>query len=463
MSTSGETPSLPFMAIRVAAGVLIAVPKRVDLLTPYVLLEQENWFEDEIVFLSGCVRPGAQIVDIGANYGAYSLSLAQAAGPSGRVWSVEPASQTAAYLRKSVDINGFANVTVIQKAVSNKTGTAHLSVQRNSELNSMARASGSGATEEVALDTLDALAADNGWTDIDFLKLDAEGEEERILDGGAAFLRYANPLVMFEISYEPEVHSVLTRKFAHSGFESYVLAPGIGMLAPFDSAEAPDPFSLNLFACKPERAKTLERQGLLARRAASVSKADPFDDFIAAHDRKNSAAIRLARLKAAYSGFTQLCGMQLDAWTLASCARVARELGRRQRAIELLNEALTLCLKGDLDERPARHLAPVAAFDTIEPGNEDAEWLKAALLVGLVELTAFSSYFARGTPLQQPTLKRLEALKATGFMRAPMERRRQLLRVVCGLQNGPQLDPLLADYRPDNLNPGLWIPAAGSG
>jgi len=45
-------------------------------------------------------------------------------------------------------------------------------------------------------------------------------------------------------------------------------------------------------------------------------------------------------------------------------------------------------------------------------------------------------------------------------MRAPMERRRQLLRVGCGLQPGPVPDPLLAEDRPDNLNPGLWVPAA---
>ena len=191
-----DPADLPVIGIRVAAGVTIAVPGRIDLLTPYVLLEQENWFEDEIAFLCGCLRAGARVVDIGANYGLYSLSLAQVAGPAGRVWSVEPASQTAAYLRKSVEINGFANVTVLQKALSNRPGTARLSVEANSELNSIAQAAHSGTTEEVQLDTLDALAAAHDWGGIDFLKLDAEGEEERILEGGAAFLRSASPLVM---------------------------------------------------------------------------------------------------------------------------------------------------------------------------------------------------------------------------------------------------------------------------
>ncbi len=460
MSSADDAPDLPVMGIRVAADVIIAVPSRIDLLTPYVLLEQENWFEDEIVFLAGCIGEGARVVDIGANYGSYSLSLARAAGPSGRVWSVEPASQTAAYLRKSIEINEFENVTVIQKALSNKAGTARLSVEANSELNSIAQGGSGGASEEVPLDTLDAVAAEHAWTGIDFLKLDAEGEEERILEGAPAFLRDANPLVMFEIKHGDRLHLQLVEKFRAAGFEPYLLVPGLGLLSPFDVSQAVDLFCLNLFACKPERAALLERQGVLTRAQATVAKADPFDHFRAAHEKTNAAGLRLAHLRAAYSGLAQLNTSRPDAWTLSSCARVARELGLRLRAVELMNEALTLALQDARGAPPARHLAPVPAFDAIDPGSRPGEWLKASLLDGLIELSSFSTYYARGTPLQQPTLDRLEALKDSGFMRAPMERRRQLLRVGCGLQPGPVPDPLLAEDRADNLNPGLWVPAA---
>jgi hypothetical protein len=53
-------------------------------------------------------------------------------------------------------------------------------------------------------------------------------------------------------------------------------------------------------------------------------------------------------------------------------------------------------------------------------------------------------------------LRQLEALKATGRMTAAMERRRQLLRVLAGMQAGPEPDALLARAAPDNLNPELW-------
>ena len=129
----------------------------------------------------------------------------------------------------------------------------------------------------------------------------------------------------------------------------------------------------------------------------------------------------------------------------------------------MLNEALKQCLARDPGAPEGDSLAPIAAFDAVDPHGCHGEWLKAALLDGLVELSLFSTYFARGTPMQQLTLDRLEALKATGFMRAPMERRRQLLRVLVGLQPGPTPDPLLETLRADNLNPGLWGGVAPDG
>jgi FkbM family methyltransferase len=392
----------PSLGIRVAGGVTVAVPARIDLLTPYVLLEQEDWFEDEIRFLRRALRPGMRAVDIGANYGLYSLSLAAGVGPAGRVWAVEPASATAAYLRHSVELNGFEQVHVIRTALSDRTGTARLSIEANAELNSLSDGGGHGATEEVPLTTLDALAAEYVWGAVDFLKLDAEGEEERIVSGGAAFLRSASPLVMFEIRHGDRLNLGLVDGLAAAGYACHRLVPGLGLLVPWDPAAPLDPFQLNLFACRPDRAEQLEREGLLERRGG-----------------------RHAGLRAA---FAKPHGE--DASGLYSKARLARDLGDRQQAVDLLDRALGSCARADP--------------------------LFAVLLEELVTLSTFSTYFTRGTPLQQVTLDRLEALKATGRMTAPMERRRQLMRVLAGLQAGPVPAPLLAVAAPDNLNPELW-------
>jgi tRNA A58 N-methylase Trm61 len=120
-------------------GTAIVVPNSVDLITPYVLREQADWFEDEIGFLRRLLLPGDQLIDIGANYGVYALSLARAVGPGGRVWAFEPASSTAGLLVESVRANGFAQLVVDQRAVSSAPGKARLALNANSELNSLAR------------------------------------------------------------------------------------------------------------------------------------------------------------------------------------------------------------------------------------------------------------------------------------------------------------------------------------
>jgi FkbM family methyltransferase len=59
--------------------------------------------------------PGQQAIDVGANYGVYTLSMAKAVGPTGAVWAFEPASSTAAFLAQGIAINEFTQV-VLERA-----------------------------------------------------------------------------------------------------------------------------------------------------------------------------------------------------------------------------------------------------------------------------------------------------------------------------------------------------------
>ena len=63
--------------LEIAGGVRVVVPDSLNLLTPYVLIEQQDWFEDEIGFVRRLLRPGQQAIDIGANYGVYTLTMAK--------------------------------------------------------------------------------------------------------------------------------------------------------------------------------------------------------------------------------------------------------------------------------------------------------------------------------------------------------------------------------------------------
>ena len=255
--------------LMLADGVRIIVPDSLNLITTYVLLEQEDWFEDEIKFLRRLLQPGQKVIDIGANYGVYTLSMAKRVGPNGRVWAYEPASKTASLLTASIAANNFDHVVLEQSALSSAKGAALLSLNDNSELNALVHEhKNSGETETVTLTTLDECLEAHGWQDIAFLKIDAEGEEANIIRGGTNFFAAESPLIQYEVKAGSELHLELVQAFAELGYHSYRLVPGLDLLVPFDEKEPVDGYLLNLFACKPDRATYLAGRGFLVEVAA---------------------------------------------------------------------------------------------------------------------------------------------------------------------------------------------------
>ena len=120
-------------------GVRIVVPDSLNLITPYVLIEQQDWFEDEIRFLRRLLVPGQKVIDVGANHGIYTLSMAKAVGPTGSVWAFEPASGCAALLAQGIAANKFDHVIVERSALSSQCGTGCLALNDHSELNALVR------------------------------------------------------------------------------------------------------------------------------------------------------------------------------------------------------------------------------------------------------------------------------------------------------------------------------------
>ena len=74
-------------------------------------------------------------IEIGANQGIYSLPMAQAVGPSGRIVAYEPSSAAADLLEHSRDLNNATNLTVIRGALSDRSRIGHLLHGNLSELN----------------------------------------------------------------------------------------------------------------------------------------------------------------------------------------------------------------------------------------------------------------------------------------------------------------------------------------
>jgi FkbM family methyltransferase len=448
--------------LEIADGVRVVTPDSVHLITPYVLYEQRDWFEDEIGFLRRSLLPGHQAVDVGANYGVYTLSIAQVVGPTGTVWAFEPTSSTAAFLAQGIAVNNFTQVVLERSALSRDCGTAQLTINDNSELNALVRDEQSGnASETVRLVTLDDCLQRYGWKKIDFLKIDAEGEEANIIAGGRRFFADLSPLILYEVKAGQEVHLELVEKFAALGFDSYRLVPGLDLLVPFDAAVAPDGFLLNLFCCKKDRAELLADRGLLLDSAsiASYRAGNRFNDllkeqlhayrwesgaacaplwrltghpdvtdalacFAISQDEDFSPLERFSALERSFLTLMSVRPRPPQYPRLASLARVARDYGARSIAAGALGQlAESLAKNGPLDPVEP-FLAPGKRFDTIAPRAGLKHWFLASVLEEFERISSFSSFFTGETALQ-----RLEAIASLGYGSEEMSRRLQLVRI----------------------------------
>ena len=196
-----QAENLSEVILSLPEEVKISLPNKLTCLSTYILKEQGDWFEEEIKFLRNYLRPAMQVIDIGANYGMYTLSMAKTIGEKGKIWAFEPATATLFHLQRSIRLNHFDHIKLIDRGLSNRQGKATFYIGGKSEMNSLNGEPGSAATETIQLSTLDQSMVDYRWANIDFIKLDAEGEEGRIIEGDAGLLDKMSSLIMFELKH----------------------------------------------------------------------------------------------------------------------------------------------------------------------------------------------------------------------------------------------------------------------
>lgn len=161
--------------------------------------------DPEVELVRLLLDQGDTFVDLGANVGLFTLVAAAAVGPEGRVIACEPSSATAAALRRNVAINGFSWVDVREVAVADSVGseTFFSFPGDGSGMSSLAPASaGLGVTETVPVTTLDALIPPTEREGVTVVKVDVEGAEVRVLQGGDGILHSREPDLLIEV--EPE-------------------------------------------------------------------------------------------------------------------------------------------------------------------------------------------------------------------------------------------------------------------
>ncbi len=146
------------------------------------------------------IRAGDTCWDIGANIGFYTCLFASLVGENGNVIAFEPVSTTFNSLAENVRLNDFTNVTVIQKAIGDQVEKRRI-YYRHSDLTegtaSLKYATGKGESEWVDVDTIDRLS--NELPAPAFIKIDVEGYQMEVFQGGYHFFKEHHPIIMAEL------------------------------------------------------------------------------------------------------------------------------------------------------------------------------------------------------------------------------------------------------------------------
>jgi FkbM family methyltransferase len=148
-------------------------------------------FHDKIDFLSG-----EAAIDVGANIGSYTLPLARRFH---EVTSFEPNHTYCKILRLNIVLNNLRNVHVYEVALSDQAGVMPLYNRHggSTSLDSSLYGLRYQRVSYVQTARLDDFRS--RFDTLDFIKLDAEGQEYRILQGGAQLISSLKPIVAMEV------------------------------------------------------------------------------------------------------------------------------------------------------------------------------------------------------------------------------------------------------------------------
>ncbi|MDG2046349.1 MAG: FkbM family methyltransferase [Halioglobus sp.] len=210
-------------------------------------------FDVEAKLLRSVIAQSSVMLDIGANAGIYSTIMEDIVG-SENLYIFEPLPHLHRVLKKR-----FANAHVFDLALSDKEEIRNIRVpliegarvDARATFNSHTESNQTGS-EEVAVQllSLDSFAKVANLVSLDLIKIDVEGHELEVINGGVETIARFKPLILIEIESRHHKFPIteIFARFASLGYEGYYLNPSAFELfdvARFDNDRDQDVRNLN--------------------------------------------------------------------------------------------------------------------------------------------------------------------------------------------------------------------------
>jgi len=147
------------------------------------------------------LRPGAAVIDVGANIGYYALLEASLVGPGGCVYALEPFPRNHDLLIRNIRLNGREDrVRTFHLAAGDAEGSARMYLGPSDNMHCLMEYDRTDTfNEHIEVETVTLDRFLEGKRPISFLRMDLEGYECQVLDGMQETLKTQHPDLLFEI------------------------------------------------------------------------------------------------------------------------------------------------------------------------------------------------------------------------------------------------------------------------
>lgn len=156
--------------------------------------------------INNLCKKGMTVLDIGANIGCHTFRFAKLVGSTGKVIAFEPTSWAFQKLKRNMELNDFTNVVLENIALSNENkddqevrffSSWPLHPSSYDKIHSIH--GGLDMRDVVRFVTLDDYVKRYGIKKIDFIKLDVDGYEYKVIQGAIETLKLHKPTMIIEL------------------------------------------------------------------------------------------------------------------------------------------------------------------------------------------------------------------------------------------------------------------------
>lgn len=155
------------------------------------IIVKESFESAEQLFLKHYLRRKDVFFDVGANIGLYSILARKFVGTKGVVHSFEPTLEIYNRLSRNILLNKYRNVFSHNIALSNTCGYLDFNISHDGydAWNSLGYPSAGNVITKTTVwaDTLDNLIQEYQINKVDLIKIDVEGWEIQVLQGGSKY------------------------------------------------------------------------------------------------------------------------------------------------------------------------------------------------------------------------------------------------------------------------------------